>query len=125
MNKKSALSIHLTESVTFLHSSPGERVDEDAQPSVLRGLLTLTLSKPAKLTSIEIQLQGSSYMSWQSGRLWKHSLLNIDPCIIVLGVGAECVERTEQQVYSASNQLFQLEEPHSTKGWQDFPKGLH
>lgn len=64
---KNSLSIRLTEPVIFLRSATEQassrrqrgRVGNDA-PALLRGLLTLKLTKPARISSIEVILQGIS-----------------------------------------------------------------
>ncbi|KAL5504710.1 hypothetical protein ACEPAH_7373 [Sanghuangporus vaninii] len=72
MAPKSSLSIRLTESVVFLRGSAettvtGRRTTRDAPPAMLRGLLTLSLDKPTKISSIEITLEGKSVVTWPEG----------------------------------------------------------
>jgi hypothetical protein len=68
---KSSLSITLTEPFVILRtvdtggSEPA--LGEFAPPSVLRGLLALDLSKASKISSIQIELQGTSCASWSEG----------------------------------------------------------
>ncbi|TDL22999.1 hypothetical protein BD410DRAFT_839307 [Rickenella mellea] len=71
---KNSLVIRLTESVVFLRGSVdaavrGRSVAQEAhgQPAMLRGLLTLTLVKPTKISSIEIKLEGKTSTSWPEG----------------------------------------------------------
>lgn len=69
---KTNLSIRLTESVVFLRGSVestvlGRRQQAETQPAMLRGLLSLTLLKPTKISSIEIDLLGKTQSSWPEG----------------------------------------------------------
>ncbi|KAA1470394.1 hypothetical protein DENSPDRAFT_923149 [Dentipellis sp. KUC8613] len=67
---KTALNICLTESVVFLRSVDftGRRQDiPDAPNCMLRGLLTLDLSKPTRISSIEVELLGKTRVSWPEG----------------------------------------------------------
>ena len=69
---KNTLSIRLTESVVFLRGSvdtvvTGRRTTREAQPAVLRGLLILNLTKPMKVSSIEITLEGKAQSAWPEG----------------------------------------------------------
>lgn len=69
------LQIRLTEPVIFLKGpSVGEdlrgrlqAVNDAAQPAMLRGLLTLRLSKPTRIRSIAISLEGKSRTEWPEG----------------------------------------------------------
>ena len=72
MSPKNSLSIRLTEPVVFLRGSAettvtGRRTTRESQPAMLRGLLTLTLDKPTKISSIEITLQGRTQTAWPEG----------------------------------------------------------
>ncbi|KAI0311490.1 hypothetical protein OF83DRAFT_755726 [Amylostereum chailletii] len=63
MNTKKQLHIDLTESVLFLRAvdfTGRRQTHENAPPSMLRGLLTLELSKSTRISSIEIELQGKT-----------------------------------------------------------------
>ena len=66
-----ALSIRLTESVVFLRTpdtySRRHLVQSDAPESVVRGLLTLELQKPTRISSIEIELVANSNNNWSEG----------------------------------------------------------
>lgn len=71
-NAKNSLNIRLTESVVFLRGAVeatllGRRPSRDVQPAMLRGLLTLNLVKPTKISSIEITLEGKSQTAWPEG----------------------------------------------------------
>ena len=61
---KHPLSIRLAESVVFLRGSSDatysrrRHAHPDAPPAMLRGLLSLHLSKPTRISSIEILLEG-------------------------------------------------------------------
>lgn len=62
------LSIRLTESAVFLRSDgAGRRRGGGSRPSMLRGLLTLDLSKPTRITSIEMELQAKAVTAWPEG----------------------------------------------------------
>lgn len=65
---KNSLTIRLTESAVFLRSDgTGRQPRDDSRPSMLRGLLTLDLAKPTRITSIELELVASSVVSWPEG----------------------------------------------------------
>ncbi|KAJ7502991.1 hypothetical protein B0H11DRAFT_1711405 [Mycena galericulata] len=68
---KNTLTIRLTEGALFLHTSENNarrRNDSPgARPSMLRGLLTLTIVKPIKVTSIDLELQAKTSTSWPEG----------------------------------------------------------
>lgn len=76
---KSSLSITLTEPFVILRTvdAAGSQslLGEFAPPSVLRGLLALDLSKASKISSIQIELQATSYASWSEGMSHAHSPL--------------------------------------------------
>ncbi|KAF9243175.1 hypothetical protein BU15DRAFT_60029 [Melanogaster broomeanus] len=77
--EQNSLSIRLTEPVVFLRSSE----------AVVRGLLTLTLAKPTKVSGIELALQGKAATRW------------------IQGAGPSRLEITEQyKVHSASAVVF-------------------
>lgn len=89
---KNCLSIRLSESAVFLRTdaSAGRRRNVDApRTSMLRGLLTLELVKPTKITSIDIELQATTSTAWPEG------------------IGARRVEVTEKhRVFHASTVYF-------------------
>ncbi|KAH9174969.1 hypothetical protein EDB89DRAFT_426043 [Lactarius sanguifluus] len=66
-----SLSISLIDSIVFLrgvdHSSWRATVHENAPPSILRGLLTLCLTKPTRISSIQVELIGQSMTTWLEG----------------------------------------------------------
>ena len=68
---KSSVSITLTEPFVILRTvdTAGSQplLGEFAPSSVLRGLLALDLSKPSKVSSIQIELQATSSASWSEG----------------------------------------------------------
>jgi arrestin-related trafficking adapter 3/6 len=67
-HKKNPLSIRLTESAVFLRSETGRRSHaHETQPSLLRGLLTLELQKPTRISSIEIDLKAKTVTNWPEG----------------------------------------------------------
>jgi hypothetical protein len=71
--RKNSLSISLTESVVFLRSvdvsthRPTTR--ENTPPSILRGLLILSLVKPTRISSIKVDFIGQSVTTWTEGTL--------------------------------------------------------
>lgn len=70
--KKNSLAIRLTESAVFLRTdyTPTRR---NVQPTsstrngLLRGLLVLEIVKPTKITSIDVELTGTSSTAWPEG----------------------------------------------------------
>ncbi|KAI0061210.1 hypothetical protein BV25DRAFT_807582 [Artomyces pyxidatus] len=64
---KNSLNITLTESAVFLRAvdfSGRRHAHDNAPPSMLRGLLTLSLAKPTRISSIEVELQGTAVTTW-------------------------------------------------------------
>jgi hypothetical protein len=64
--ERNTLCIRLTESVVFLRTSDPTGRDhnqENAAPAMVRGLLTLNIVKPTRISSIEIELQGKATTS--------------------------------------------------------------
>ncbi|KAJ7821129.1 hypothetical protein B0H14DRAFT_3471811 [Mycena olivaceomarginata] len=70
---KNTLTIRLTEAAVFLRTDENNtrrRPANDpsqARPSMLRGLLTLNIVKPIKVTSIDLELQAKTSTSWPEG----------------------------------------------------------
>jgi arrestin-related trafficking adapter 3/6 len=70
-----SLAIRLTEPVVFLrgdHSNPKRGLlygndSEPAPPAIVRGLLVLTLDKPTKISSIEVEIEGKCTSEWIEG----------------------------------------------------------
>ncbi|KAI9441622.1 hypothetical protein H4582DRAFT_1933830 [Lactarius indigo] len=66
-----SLSISLIDPIVFLrgvdHSSWRATVHENAPPSILRGLLVLYLTKPTRISSIQVELVGQSVTTWLEG----------------------------------------------------------
>lgn len=65
-HEKNTLFIRLTESVVFLRTSDPtgrDRLQDNAPPAMVRGLLTLNVVKPIRISSIEIELQGKATTS--------------------------------------------------------------
>jgi hypothetical protein len=63
-----SLSISLIDPIVFLRGvdfSSGRH--ENAPPSILRGLLTLRLTKPTRISSIRVELIGHSVTTWSEG----------------------------------------------------------
>ncbi|KAJ7072695.1 hypothetical protein C8F01DRAFT_972326 [Mycena amicta] len=70
---KNTLTIRLTEAAIFLKTSENNARrrnptdDAGCRPSMLRGLLTLSIAKPTKITSIDLELQAKATTSWPEG----------------------------------------------------------
>ncbi|KDQ20201.1 hypothetical protein BOTBODRAFT_170202 [Botryobasidium botryosum FD-172 SS1] len=70
---KSSLTIRLTEPVVFLRASDANlsrrapAAGDAGPPAALRGLLELKLSKPTKIKSIDIVLEGKARTEWPEG----------------------------------------------------------
>ena len=65
-SSSNSLSISLTENTVFLRGVDftGRRRNHDNEtPAIIRGLLTLELHKPTRISSIEVELQGKSSTS--------------------------------------------------------------
>ncbi|KAF8141193.1 hypothetical protein EV363DRAFT_1307350 [Boletus edulis] len=99
---KSSLSIRLTEPVVPLRNTP-ERTsrhndDEVPPPAILRGLLTLKLAKPTKISSIELELQAKATTDY------------------VQHAGPSRIDVTEQyNVHSASMVVFDMGSPQERR----------
>ncbi|KAF7362264.1 Arrestin-C domain-containing protein [Mycena venus] len=71
---KNTLTIRLTEAAVFLRTSenntrrrnPANDLSE-SRPAMVRGLLTLNIVKPIKVTSIDLELQAKTSTSWPEG----------------------------------------------------------
>ena len=75
---KNSLSIRLTESVVFLRTGDGtgrtrHGTQPSAPPAMVRGLLTLNITKPTKISSIEVELVGKTSTAWPEGKVSYHS----------------------------------------------------
>ncbi|KAH9025442.1 hypothetical protein EDB85DRAFT_1982737 [Lactarius pseudohatsudake] len=90
---KNSLSISLIDPIVFLrgvdYSSRRSIAHEDAPPSILRGLLTLCLTKPTRISSIQVDLVGQSVVTWSEG--------SVRPIEM----------RDENKLFSASQTFFQ------------------
>ncbi|KAF7296100.1 Arrestin-C domain-containing protein [Mycena kentingensis (nom. inval.)] len=68
---KNALTIRLNEAAVFVRTNENNarrRTDDTgSRSSMLRGLLTLELAKPTKITSIDLELQAKSFTIWPEG----------------------------------------------------------
>ena len=75
---KNALDIRLAESVVFLRAGDAtgrqRTMQADASPGMVRGLLVLTLAKPTRITSIEVELTGKTNTAWPEGAHFSPSL---------------------------------------------------
>jgi hypothetical protein len=68
MITKNTLVIRLNEPVVYLQTTASRSVDSiDPPPSMVRGLLTLNLTKPIRISHIQITLLGESTDSWLEG----------------------------------------------------------
>ncbi|KAK7057584.1 arrestin-C domain-containing protein [Favolaschia claudopus] len=74
MPSKNTLTIRLTEAAVFLRTSENntrrrnaDDLNEESRPAMLRGLLTLDIVKPIKVTSIDLELQAKTSTSWPEG----------------------------------------------------------
>ncbi|KAG1824348.1 uncharacterized protein BJ212DRAFT_1319518 [Suillus subaureus] len=109
-HEKNTLCIRLTESVVFLRTSnpTGRDYNQDnAAPGIVRGLLTLDIVKPTRISSIEIELQGKATTS------------------AFEGVGARRIEVTEQhKVFTASTVFFQAASSPSARRTASVGPGL-
>ncbi|THV05159.1 hypothetical protein K435DRAFT_961538 [Dendrothele bispora CBS 962.96] len=88
---KNSLNISLAESAVFLRTNDtsGRNRYNDSRPTMLRGLLTLELVKPTRISSIQLELQARSSIAWPEG------------------VGAHRTDVTEvHKVYSSTQSVF-------------------
>ncbi|KAH9013780.1 hypothetical protein EDB84DRAFT_1531755 [Lactarius hengduanensis] len=94
-----SLSISLIDPIVFLRgvddSSWRATVHENAPPSILRGLLTLCLAKPTRISSIQVELIGQSMTTWLEGTVVRPTEM-----------------RDENKLFSATQTFFQA--PQST-----------
>jgi arrestin-related trafficking adapter 3/6 len=101
---KSSLSITLTEPFVILRTvdvaGSQPHLGEFAPPSVLRGLLALDLSKASKISSIQMELQAMSYVSWSEGM--SHACSSFDSLLTVSGLGIP----EERKFFSATQVFF-------------------
>ena len=103
------LQIRLTEPVIFLRGpSTGldgrgrpQIVRNDGQPAMLRGLLTLRLSKPTRIRSISIQFTGKARTEWPEGTIaysLSLSLASSDICLMLAGIGLRRMDTHEEHI---------------------------
>lgn len=110
MGPKNNLSIRLSESVVFLRGSAettvtGRRTTREALPAMLRGLLTLTLDKPTKISSIEVTLEGKTQTAWPEGT-WQ-LIFGLDLISQITGAGTRRLEVTEEhEIFSTTMVYF-------------------
>ncbi|KAH9006181.1 hypothetical protein EDB86DRAFT_3142790 [Lactarius hatsudake] len=101
---KNSLSISLIDPIVFLRgvnsSTRRSIARENAPPSILRGLLTLRLTKPTRISSIQVDLVGQSVVTWSQGAVRPVEM------------------RDENKLFSASQIFFQV--PQSTSGRRAF-----
>lgn len=72
--KKNSLSIRLTESAVFLRTdyTPTRQnipPTSSTRNGLLRGLLVLEIAKPTKISSIEVELTGTTFTAYPEGAL--------------------------------------------------------
>jgi len=114
--RKNSLSISLTESVVFLRSvdvsthRPTTR--ENTPPSILRGLLILSLVKPTRISSIKVDFIGQSVTTWTKGTLSHLSLIVISISIyptFLAGSSTRYPSELQEKInlYSATRTFFQ------------------
>ena len=106
-SRKNTLSIRLTESAVFLSTDVARDRDVEPKSTLLRGLLVLSLVKPTKITSIEVELMAKTSTAWQEGEHsifpCKHPCFPFSFCGIILGIGSRRIEVTEEhRVFNAS-----------------------
>jgi hypothetical protein len=110
-----SLAISLIDPIVFLRGADFSRGrHENAPPSILRGLLTLSLTKPTRISSIEVELIGQSLTTWSEGlSASNHARLKRATDIIIEGSSVRPVEmREENKLFSATQTFFQA--PRST-----------
>lgn len=106
-NDKSNLSIRLVEPAVYLKDVDfsGKRRTHISPPSMVRGILSLHLSKPTKICSIGIELTAKSNTCWPEGTLPILSYrCTISPSIVVVGDQPD-----ERLLYSSSTIYFSQE----------------
>jgi len=123
---KNKLTIRLAEPVVYLKdvdfSGRDRTHNELSPPSMVRGILTLHLSKPTKICSIDVELTAKSSMHYSEGMSRPCSPIVL-PCSrlalisITVVVGSRRVEVTEEhQLYSSSTVYFRQEaEEHPSR----------
>lgn len=70
MDTRNPLSIRLTEPVVFLRSyDPSGRHPPDPEdpPALIRALLTLNVTRPTRISTIEAELRGVVSLTWPEG----------------------------------------------------------
>ena len=105
---KNALNIRLAESVVFLRAGDAtgrqRTIQPDAAPGMVRGLLVLTLAKPTRITSIEVELVGRTMTAWPEGVCL--SVCDPAPPDQRPGVGARRIEITEEHDIHSQTSVF-------------------
>lgn len=106
---KNSLTIKLTEPVVYLKDVDftGRRRthNETAPPSMLRGLLVLTLVKPTRISSIEIELQGRSSITMPEGPFILTGLL-YSQLSLLAGIGARRVDILQEHQIMSANTIY-------------------
>ncbi|KAG6381964.1 hypothetical protein JVT61DRAFT_592 [Boletus reticuloceps] len=116
---KSSLSIRLTEPVVPLRNTP-ERTsrhnnDDVLPPAILRGLLTLKLAKPTKISSIELELQAKATTDYVQRNVLRDHVHNV-PNLTSQDAGPSRIDVTEQyNVHSASMVMFDTGSPQERR----------
>ncbi|KAL4071650.1 hypothetical protein V8B97DRAFT_2007174 [Scleroderma yunnanense] len=108
--RPNALSIRLTEPVVFLRTSdPSGRHGSDPSdpPGLVRGLLTLNLTKPTRISSIEVELRAVVTSTWPEG------------------AGPRRIDVTDEHtIYSTSTPCFRADDLSSTRRTASVGPGL-
>jgi hypothetical protein len=116
---RNTLTISLAEPVVF------HRNVDASSTSLLRGLLVLEVSKPTKISSIELELTGKVKISWPQGTRYISCLSDATHGHLS-AVGSRCIDITdEHEIFKVSTVFFRA---RSTKngakeGYKDFGKG--
>jgi arrestin-related trafficking adapter 3/6 len=121
--QRNTLSIALTESVVFLRvvdfSTRRRITQENASPSMLRGLLTLNLVKPIRISSIQVELIGQSVTIWTEGILTLFNYMSFIGNRFTILIGSStryAAEMPEKKnLFSATQTFFQAPRSHARR----------
>jgi len=112
--RKNSLSISLTESVVFLRSvdvsaHPSATRENASSPSILRGLLILTLVRPTRICNIQVELTGQSITTWTEGTYGVYSHKYRYRFVIVAGQSTRYPSELQEKInlFSATRTFFQ------------------
>jgi hypothetical protein len=114
-----SLSLALAESALFLravhlHSRPSSH--ENAPPAILRGLLVLSLPKPTRISSIQVELVAQSITIWSEGIIIFICFSPLNSLTIFAGQSSRYPAELQEKnkIYSATHTFFQA--PRATTG---------